>query len=695
MSLAEWTSSRIRQSDLTPLQPLWRPEADKKSRVKSGVLKLDEGTFLDWFNPTRSALELFCQPSFEDAWANTLWYTGEYLPSVPLVFRTESGEQVRIPRQLAPLVINYMGHLTDKRTAELSIYKATHDTVPEDETNNTERMTARVMKKIIERAKRINQLDDLFTECEKHNMIHGGTYVSIDRNKNAGDRLSAKSLKYEGQTEVKHRYFWHVLPWRSRSWADLPCIIEIQDIMHVEEARERFQDSSIEPMGETSLYSFQSPFVEGISPDEVAIYRTVYKPSDILPNGAVVQSTRDKVLSMEFETYPWSHGDFPVERYIDISVPGRFWPMSFYQRIKPMQHGYNTLSGLLKRYIYTVAHPKIVHERGSVNTKALGNSPSLIGVKPSARITPSIMQVKPIGPDPFNFKGSLRDEMIQFSNTHKIGLGDLPPNTRSGTMISRLRDIENQERGPQIDKKNLFMGRTLTKVGAVEADHLPLTSKKHIARVVGEWMVQDVLNLKNVKVSSQYRCFIKNGSGFSQELTGRIDEVAAIEQNAHLPLLPQEKRDIIGGVLREKHYDVITAAKYTCESHIELIGDGQKPPAPRITDDLVTHWSTICIHMQTMTYARWPDKLKEMLDSRLEQIEALIEEILHKNPVGLFAEKVKLLDGYPRIYNLTVEPADTGGAGATPQEGSMAAAQAKAAAEMIPTDSAGVQQAPQ
>jgi len=694
MSLAEWTSSRAGQSDLLPLQPLWKPDEGNRKKVTGGKLNIDKKGFLDWQEHTRPQLELFCQGAFEDAWANTLWYTGEYLPSVPLVVRTEGGEEVRIPRQLAPLAINYLGHLTDKRAAELSIYKATHDTIPEDETSNTDRMTARVMKKLVERGKRINEIDELFTECEKHNMIHGFTYVSIDWNGRAGDRKKKNSPEREGQTEVKLRHAWHVIPWRSRAWAEVPCIIEIEDILHVEEARLRYKMSGLQPHGESSLYSFQSPFVEGIAPDEVVIYRTIYKPSEYLPYGAVIRSTREEVLEMEVDTYPWSHEDFPIERYTDIGTPGRFWAMSFYQRVKPMQHAYNTLSGLLKRYIYTVAHPKIVHERGSVNTKSLGNSPSLIGVKPSARFQPSIMQIKSIGADPFNFKAGLKDEMIQFSNTHKIGLGDLPPNTRSGTMISRLREIENQERGPQIDKKNNFMRRTLVKMGSVDADRVPLTSDKNIARIVGKEMIEDVRNLKNVKVSSQHRMIIVNSSGFSAELTGRVAEIGAIENDARLPLLPQEKRDIIGGVLREKHYDVMTAAKFTCEAEIELMSDGQKPPAPRITDDLCTHWTTLSIHMQRMAYRRLPDKIQRMFEDRLEQVEMLIEEVIGKNPTGLFMEKVKLLDGYPRIYNLTVEPGDGGGPGASPPPGAQAAAQAKAAQDMAPAASVAGQQQP-
>lgn len=709
MSLEDFYANKNETLDLAPLQPLWKPEEDKKAAIKGGKLTLDEDQFMEWFKLTRPQLERFSQGAFEDAWANLFWYTGDYLPRIPLVIRTDSGAQLKIPRQLAPLAVNYINYLTNKRVAELSIYKPIHDTKPADEESDTDRMTSRVVKRLIERTKMRNELDEFFNLTEKDNMVHGFVYASVDWNPRRGDKKKKTDKNgvpiREGETEIQLRHAWHVLPWRARSWNKVPLIIEIEDILHIEEARVRFGDRSLEPYDSSNLYTFSSPFIEKMAPDEVPIFRTVYKPDQFLPYGAVVRSTHERVLEMEVNHYPWSHEDFPVERYTDIEVPSRFHPMSFYQNVKPMQHTYNNLSGLLKRYIFTLGHPKIMHERGSVNVKSLGNSPSLIGVKASARFQPSIMQVKSIGPDPFNFRATLKDEMISFSSTHKIGTGELPPNTRSGVMISRLREIENQERGPQIDKRNSFMGRVLLKAASVDGDHVPLTSKENIARIVGKEMVQDVISLKDVKVASQTKVLITNSTGFSAEMTGRISEISAIEKECGLPMSPNEKRDIIGGVLREKHYDVLSAAKYTAQAEVEMLNDGKTPTPPRPTDDLCMHWTVLCIDMQSMNHRRLPEKIQKRKEQRLLEIECLIEEILQKNPQGSFAAKVAALDGYPRLYNMTSEPSapsagsdgtaapdagqapGSGAAGAQPDMAQAQAAQAAAQAQaLIPSE---------
>lgn len=654
MSLSEWYGQRAPYTlEMKPLRPVWMGE-DGKQMLRGGKLAIDEEVFLKWAEETMPDLEYWCQPSFEAAWANLFWYTGDYLPNVPLVVRTDAGQTLRIPRQLTPLAINYINRLTNKRVSDLSIYKPMHDTIPEDEGSYDDYMAARVTKKFLERTKRKNELDAFFNETEKENMTSGFVYACIDWNENKGDRKGPNSKEREGLTEITLKHAWHILPWRSSSWGAVPCAFEVHEILNVHEARLKYKDPNLQPETSRSLFTFESPFIEEVAPDQVVVWRFVYRPDEYLPNGAVIKFTRSKVLSAEVKTYPWSHGELPWERYTDIDIPARFFPMSFYQNLKAMQHTYNNLSGLLKKYIFSLGHPKIIHQRGSVNIKALGNTASLVGVKAGASL-PQIMQVKSIGPDPFNFRAGLKEEMVEFSDIHKIGLGDLPPNTRSGIMISRLREIENQQRAPQIDKRNDFMRRVLAKAAAVDGDHIPLTSKKHIERIVGK---ENAFFVKNLgKIYSESRVIISNSNGFSQEMTGRITEVSAIEKEAGLVLTQQEKRNIIGGVLRERHYDTISAARYTAEAICEMINDGQTPPPPEKSDDLVTHWTVLTIDMQTMAYKRLPERIKKKKNAYLAAVEMLICEIMEKNPDNIITAKVAELEGFPRIFTMKAQPA--------------------------------------
>jgi hypothetical protein len=223
-------------------------------------------------------------------------------------------------------------------------------------------------------------------------------------------------------------------------------------------------------------------------------------------------------------------------------------------------------------------------------------------------------------------------------------------------MISRLREIEEQSRAPQIDKRNEFIKQILLMAASIDAERMPLTSKSHLERVFGKDLVPEVKQLSTIKVYAQHRIVMQNSSGFSRELTGRISEISALEKDAGLQITPQEKRDIIGGVLRSRPYDIITSAKFTAQDENEKMSNGQRVPDPEITEDLVTHWFNHFLDMQTPQYKRLPSQIKKIKEQHLLITEMLIEEVLDKNPSSIFAERVKALEGYRRLYDLSKPP---------------------------------------
>lgn len=652
MSLNDFMASKADSENLAKLSfpPLWVNDGHK-----------DPEAFKKWFETNLPKFEQVAQTYIEDAWANLLWYTGEYIPTSPLVIRTPDNKEVTIPRQISPFVINVLGNLTDKRTSDLSVHKPNHEVVPTD-SSERDRMTARALQPILEHIKAINEVPRLFDEAEKWNMVYGSIFMSIDFNPKAGDRKKqeekGKTLMVpEGEVEIKAKEPWFVLPYPSRHWTKVPMVIEIEEIIHVEEARKKFQNSNIKPSMKRELFSFQSFMSEKIRPEEVVIYRVIYRPDEFLPDGAMIRCANSGnetiVLQMEYEKYPWSHNQIPLVRYTDIDVPGRLFPMSFYQNVKPIQHTYNNLAGLIRKYIYTMAHPKWAMVRGSCNVKSLGNIASIIQHRPGQ---PPVMQsVKPIGSDPFNFLSVVEDKMVQLSNSHSIGLGELPPNTRSGIMISRLREIEAQQRGPQIDKRIEFMKDVLLQSASVARDHYPLQSEERLERVVGSQMVPHVKELQDTNIVARYDVNIVTPSGFSQELTGRLEEIAFINTQVDPNLLTrQQKLDIIGAGLNSKHYDSATAALRAAEAENEMMSTGKQAPQPEAWEDHFQHWNAHMIDLQDLSFKSLPKKIQEMKKDHIRATEELMVDQAF-NPDGtprnqIYAEQLQTLNGFPRFY---------------------------------------------
>lgn len=647
MSLTEFADTRARHLENIEFPPLW-----------SGDTLKSDANFIKWFQDTRPKLEEASRRSIEDAWGNLLWYTGEYLPLQNLRLRTPDGRDIEIPRQLSPFVINYLGYLTDKRAADLSIYKPNHEVKPQHDTE-ADRMRSRTIKSALKYIKQQVGIAKLFDQAEKWNMVFGNIYIGVDWNPNIGDLLPEEERKkvekekrplVEGDLEVKLIDPWHILLWPARHYDKVSCAVQIVEIIHIEEARKKYKMPSLgmeKEAGDGSVFSFTSPWVESVRPNEVVIYRTIYKPDDYLPEGAVITHTRDTVISKELKNYPWSHKQFPWVRYTDIDVPGRLFPISFYRHLKPMQHTFNNVSGMIKKYVATTCHPKWVMVRGACNIKSLGNAATVIQHK--AGMPPNLAQIKPMGPDIFNFRNTIKDEMTLLSNSHQISLGELPPNTRSGIMISRLQEIENKQRGPQIDKRNDFMGETLMLIASVMGDHYPLQSDERIMRVVGKDLLDEMKGLKDIRIYAGYNVEIQNPSGFSSELSGRLEEVSFIKKEIDPTLLsPQQTLDIIGGGLESKYYDAVTAALKSAQAENEKMSDGTNVPEPEVYEDHITHWNEHMLDVQSSGFKRLARKIQKYKTDHIMGHEELMVKLGDNNQVYL--QKLSMLDGFPRFY---------------------------------------------
>lgn len=637
-----------KQATNNPLKPLWFQNAHK-----------DEEKFIKWFADSLPMVEEYHKYRILTQHRNLCWYLGNYDQLQEYHIRGSDGELKPMDRKVVPFVFAHIARLVNKRTADFSSLKATFEVFGND-VSEQDRIRARLMKPILKDIKKRNGVDMLFDEVEHWNGIYGESYVDIVWNPKKGDRRppteeeKKQGLKFgrEGDVELKILDPTFVLPFPARHWNKVTTVIQIEDILNVEEARERYNDKTIQPTSGERLYSFEPEQLERLMPDEVVIYKVQYKPDEFLPDGAEIICTKEKALEMNVKSWKYSHEQFSFERYTQIQVPKTYFSISFVNYIIPLNHHYNTMAGMFKRNIYHTAHPKWFMERGACNIRALGNAATVVQYK--AGRPPSLQTFSSITGDAFNWFGVVKSEMEQLANQHPISSGNVPPNTRSGIQISRLEDIAKREKGPQQDRRNDFMMKTLEKTASVAADYLPATSKENISRRVGEANAPEILQLKDTKVINGFSIEIRNSSGFSDSLAGRIEEVGYLQQQVPGILTREEMLDVLAFRSPEKFYDIGTAALRAAQHENELMTDGHKVPPPMKAEDLLVHWREHTIDMQSYTYKQLPDKIRKLKEAHLLQTEMLIEEVMEKNP--MFQQRVMQLDRFPIFYNLGARP---------------------------------------
>ncbi len=621
----------------------------------------NEAKFKEWFTKHLLVFEEFNKYRIWNEWNNLLWYTGEIVHYMEGTkgqsdFKGFKDNQ----RRTIPFWVNHASDLTDKRSNDLASLKPNFEIVPPaDNISESTRMTSRIVRPITSNIRTFNNLDLMFDENERSNALYGWSFIQVEWNDKIGDRRAPvtdkrkkdydEDIKWEGEVELKRLYPWHILPAPALKAFDSPMVIQIYEIIHVEEAKLKYNNNKIVADARTNLYSFATPFEGEILPEHVVVYRTIYKPDQYLPEGAVIYSTHDGTVLKKFvDKYPYSHNGFPWEMHSDIDVLGRVFPYSILNNIKPLQWTYNLLGGMIKKAIFLTAHPKWMMVRGSANIQSLANGITVVQHK--AGQMPTLQRGDPVSADTTNFRSDIKGEMQKLAGSFGLSNGDIPPNTRSGIQISRLQNIEKMNRSYQMGKRNDFMRRVLLKAASVAGDYYPKTSPEHLTRILGKELAANIGVLKGVKIATETNLKIQNSSGFSDDLAGRLEEVAFSREKLPGLMTPQQEADIIGLRSSTKFYDVSTAALRMAESENEKFNDGQDVDPPLMEHDHIQHWQTHVTDMQTPHHASLPKKLQERKAEHLGIHEMMMEQIANSPTGKAFAERLMMLERYPLVY---------------------------------------------
>ena len=617
----DFAEQEARQS----ITPVW---VNNNHKTKQGLLK--------WFAQTQPLLEKIHENRIRRMNLNLAWYLNEV--SGTLGARLLLGTRVlaNISADQMPVVVGHMYELTEQRVSRLSSYKPAFDVAP-THTEETDRITARLLKPCLDAVARNNNLDFLIQEIERWTAVFGECFVGVDWDAQRGDLKNGKPI---GDVTIYTKEPFWVFYEPKRHWKDVSFITEIKEIIHVDEARIKYGDSTIEPDALQTVYTFAPDVMKGT--DEVVVYRVIYKPSQFLPKGLIFEVAGNKVVFVERE-YPYSHNDFPYERHTDIDVPGRIFPMSGYNYLIPLQNTYNKLTALINRNILLTAHPKWMAQKGSVDMKTLGNTASIAWYNPGAP-KPELATFNSVNADTYTFRQDMRSEMQTIYGIQGVSRGTPPAGSRAASMLQFYEEQEVKRNSTLITKHNELIRKIITKAGSIIGDRYPLNPDRLI-RTVGKNNRYKIYRLAEVKISSNYDIIIQNSTGFSESKAGRIEEIGFLQQTVPGLLRPEQIADILEIAQPQKAYDILTAALDRVNEENSDFMDGIPVSAPEPSDDHITHWTNHVIFMQTETYRRLPKVFKEAFQDHVLVHEMFMEKMKDKSQ--LVAQQIDTLSNFP------------------------------------------------
>lgn len=184
--------------------------------------------------------------------------------------------------------------------------------------------------------------------------------------------------------------------------------------------------------------------------DSVVIYETWFKPGahKLLPDGGLVISIDDVVVSIYRDGLPYNHGQYPFTKFEHIPT-STFYADSPLVDLNPLQREYNTLRSQISEAGNRMAKPQLIAAKGSIIPSKLTNEPGLVIEYKAGFPAPQPMPLSPLPQYYVDQQDRVLTDIEDIGGQHDVSRGNAPAGVTAGTAISFLQEADNSYRTPQ------------------------------------------------------------------------------------------------------------------------------------------------------------------------------------------------------------------------------------------------------
>ena len=293
------------------------------------------------------------------------------------------------------------------------------------------------------------------------------------------------------------------------------------------------------------------------APDSVIVYETWVKPgaTKLLPQGGVIISIDDILISVYKDGFPYDHMMYPFTKFEHIPT-ATFYADSPIVDLSQLQKEYNGLRSEISEAGRRMAKPQLIAPMGSIVPSKLTNEPGLVIQYKPGMAPPQPLPLSPLPQYYLDQQDRVLTDWIDISGEREVSRGDTPPGVTSGTAISYLQEASNQYLTPQYQSIEDGIEKIATQTIELFVQYVDLPRK---IRTIGADGAFDTMLLKGADVASGTDIRIETGSSFAKSKAAQearvmdMFAVGIIDQPTAVRMLE------VGGV--QKVMDTMNAAE--------------------------------------------------------------------------------------------------------------------------------------
>ena len=250
------------------------------------------------------------------------------------------------------------------------------------------------------------------------------------------------------------------------------------------------------------------------APDSVVVYETWVKPgaTKLMPQGGVIISVDDILISVYKEGFPYDHGEYPFTKFEHIPT-ATFYADSTIVDLSQLQREYNGLRSEIAEAGRRMAKPQLIAPMGSIVPSKLTNEPGLVIQYKPGMAPPQPLPLSPLPQYYLDQQDRVLTDWIDISGEREVSRGDAPPGVTSGTAISYLQEASNQYLTPQFLSIEAGVEKIAGHTIGLFVQYVDMPRK---IRTIGADGAFDTMLLRGADVASGTDIRIEPGSSFAK-----------------------------------------------------------------------------------------------------------------------------------------------------------------------------------
>jgi hypothetical protein len=351
---------------------------------------------------------------------------------------------------------------------------------------------------------------------------------------------------------------------------------------------------------------------------------------------------------LEWEDFPYKDGKLPFVLDVDVEIPGEVLGRSFLTNVEQLiKMNNNIMSGMARAHGVGSA-PKWLVPEGSVDQKQLHNDYGSIAYKGPA--APKLEFPQWVNRGELDVITANDSQIGRLAGIFDISRGEVPAGITAASAIRYLDEQEQQRASNTISKRKRRVLDVYRLMVSRMAQYYT-ESDGRMVKLLGKNNEYMVRSFKKMDFNLIYDVRLENTPLLSDTKSGRIADIIDLNAaNQKDPLFGKEEMvKLLDLGLSDAYKDEATYGVDTARTILEMILDGEVPPDPEESDNLL---ATLRIFYRYIESISFKMKIKPEIKQGVKDYTAGVEYLCwQKSQLNQkFAMELQMMDKFPVFF---------------------------------------------